>query len=63
MLIVTDNNMSSESLGPERQHVGHHIPAGHEGWELYDMEADRCELNDLSSQKPEIVNELNRMWH
>ena len=60
---VRKNRWKAVSQGPERQHVGHHIPAGHEDWELYDMEADRCELNDLSSQKPEIVNELDRMWH
>ena len=60
---VRKDRWKAVSLGPERQHVGHHIPVGHEGWELYDMEADRCELNDLSSQKPEIVNDLDRMWH
>jgi arylsulfatase len=27
-------------------------------WELYDMEADRTELNDLSGKHPEIVKEL-----
>jgi len=27
-------------------------------WELYDMEADRTELNDLSRKHPEIVKEL-----
>ncbi len=29
-----------------------------EEWELYDMEVDRTELNDLSSKKPEKVSEL-----
>ena len=28
-------------------------------WELYDMEKDRTELNDLSSTHPEIVKELS----
>ncbi len=27
-------------------------------WELYDMEADRTELNDLSDEKPELMEEL-----
>jgi arylsulfatase len=27
-------------------------------WELYDMEKDRTELNDLSEKHPEIVKEL-----
>ena len=27
-------------------------------WELYDMEADRTELNDLSQQRPDVVEEL-----
>jgi len=52
------------SMGPERKgYGGHYIPAGHENWELYNMEADRCELNDLSSANPEIVRELDGMWH
>lgn len=51
------------SIGPERNgYGGHYIPAGHENWELYNMEIDRCELNDLSSAHPEIVNELDGMW-
>jgi arylsulfatase len=29
-----------------------------EPWELYDMEVDRTELNDLSKAKPEITREL-----
>jgi len=28
-------------------------------WELYDMEADRTELNDLSDQYPDVVQELS----
>ena len=52
------------SMGPKRKgYGGHYIPAGHENWELYNMEADRCELNDLSSANPEIVRELDGMWH
>jgi len=32
------------------------------GWELYDMDADRTELNDLSAQHPEIVVELSGLY-
>jgi arylsulfatase A-like enzyme len=27
-------------------------------WELYNMESDRCELNDLADQHPEILKTL-----
>jgi arylsulfatase len=27
-------------------------------WELYDLEADRTELNDLAARMPDRVNEL-----
>jgi arylsulfatase len=33
-----------------------------EKWELYDLEADRTELNDLSGDYPEIVQELAEAW-
>ena len=33
-----------------------------ENWELFDMEADRTETNDLSTQQPEIVNQMAEMW-
>lgn len=33
-----------------------------EGWELYDIEADRTELRDLASQQPEKVRELTTLW-
>ena len=32
-------------------------------WELYDLEADRCELNDLAAQRPEVVRELAEAWY
>jgi len=32
-------------------------------WELYDMEKDRTELNDLSSEHPEIVERLDTQWN
>jgi arylsulfatase len=31
-------------------------------WELYDMEADRTEMNDLALQHPEIVQRMERMY-
>ncbi|MBS3764232.1 MAG: arylsulfatase, partial [Planctomycetes bacterium] len=31
-------------------------------WELYDMEADRTELNDLADAKPEVMQELRRKF-
>ena len=31
-------------------------------WELYDMEADRTELNDLASKHPKRVAELSAAW-
>jgi arylsulfatase A-like enzyme len=32
-------------------------------WELYDLEKDRTELNDLSKQEPAIAKKLKEMWH
>lgn len=31
-------------------------------WELYDLEADRTELNNLASQNPELVKEMATEW-
>jgi arylsulfatase len=31
-------------------------------WELYDMEADRSEMNNLSKEHPEIVEEMTQAW-
>lgn len=31
-------------------------------WELYDMQADRSEMHDLSSQQPDRVNALEKKW-
>jgi len=39
------------------------LVAVHNGpWELYDMEADRTELNNLAAKMPEKVAELKAMW-
>ena len=32
-------------------------------WELYDMENDRTELNDLADKFPSIVNRLDSLWN
>jgi arylsulfatase len=31
-------------------------------WELFDMETDRTEMNDLAEKLPEKVNEMSRMY-
>ena len=31
-------------------------------WELYDMEKDRVEMNNLAVQNPKKVNELSAKW-
>ncbi len=35
----------------------------YEVWELYDLEADRTEMNNLADTYPEKASELKRMWH
>ena len=50
------------SMGRERKHTGIEIPAGHDAWELYDMDADRCETNNVAEMHPEIVKELGMLW-
>ncbi len=35
----------------------------HEGWELYDMEADRSEINDQAESNPELVEALSALYH
>ncbi len=32
-------------------------------WELYDMKADRTEMNNLIASKPELANELKQKWY
>ena len=50
------------SMGPPRSYAGHEFPPGREGWELYDMERDRCETNDLAAEHPGLVQELDALW-
>jgi hypothetical protein len=33
-----------------------------EKWELYDLDADRTELNNLAEEHPGIVKELSAEW-
>ena len=32
-------------------------------WELYDLQADRTELNNLARAKPKLATELSALWH
>lgn len=32
-------------------------------WELYDLAADRTELNDLSKKNPQLLKELSQLWY
>ena len=34
----------------------------HGAWELYDMDNDRTEMNNLAGNNPGIVNELAQKW-
>jgi len=38
------------------------VALGNSDWELYNMEIDRTELNDLSDQYPDLVKELKDDW-
>lgn len=33
-----------------------------ENWELFDMENDRTEMNDLANQHPDLVHKMAEMW-
>lgn len=33
-----------------------------DAWELYDLESDRTEENNLATERPEVVQQLNRRW-
>lgn len=38
------------------------VAKGNGKWELYDVVADRSELNDLATKMPEKVTELDKLW-
>jgi arylsulfatase len=35
---------------------------GNTNWELYKIDEDRTELNDVASKYPEVVKKLNKQW-
>lgn len=51
------------TMGPERMVAQFKIEPGFAAWELYDIESDRCELNDLAGKYPEVVQELEGLWN
>ncbi len=44
--------------------VGQHklVAAKNESWQLYDLEMDRAESNDLATQQPETLDQLKALW-
>jgi arylsulfatase len=38
--------------------LGDDFTPGQQPWELYDIEADRAELHDLASERPDVVEDL-----
>jgi len=39
------------------------VAAGRDGaWELYDLQSDRCETDDLAARRPDKVRELSALW-
>jgi len=55
------------------EHIGNHairdgkwklVARGENGaWELYDLEADRTEQNDVAAAHPDVVKRLNDKWY
>nr|WP_245764525.1 arylsulfatase [Planctomicrobium piriforme] len=39
------------------------VAAKGEPWELYDLTTDRAESNNLATAQPELVKELDALWH
>ena len=48
--------------GHPRLHINIPLPFATGAWELYDLETDRCETNDLSDRHPDIVRDLEALW-
>ena len=38
------------------------VSVGNAAWELYDMDADRVEMNNLAASLPERVNAMSAKW-
>jgi arylsulfatase A-like enzyme len=51
-------------LGSKAIRQGHWklVAAKNGPWELYDLQADRSETNNLAAQRPNKVNELRRLY-
>ncbi len=72
LLPVFKGNQSNEPRTLFWEHMGHKavrdgkwklvLDRHRQVWELYDLEADRTELNDLSAQFPEKVAVLKTKW-
>ena len=43
--------------------IGHGSPGGPNDWELYDLEADRLETDDLAQKQPERLKQMAEAWH
>jgi arylsulfatase len=56
---VRDGKWKLVRQGPAQHRCSLDIPPGREKWELYDMDADRCELHDLAGERPDKVRELD----
>jgi len=39
------------------------VRRGNDPWQLYDIAADRTELNDLAARHPEKLKELVDLWN
>ena len=59
---VRQDNWKLVTQGEQRVQAGIPIPAGHDAWELYDMETDRCELYNLAGRYPERVETMSKLW-
>ena len=42
--------------------VGHGDPTDLSSWELYDLNADRCEVTNLAEDSPALVRKLAQTW-
>ncbi|MCG7852223.1 MAG: sulfatase-like hydrolase/transferase, partial [Methanosarcinaceae archaeon] len=43
--------------------VGRGNPKDLKNWKLFDLEADRTEINDLAEKHPELVVQMAQAWH
>ena len=45
-----------------REEINRNEPVPYHRWELYDMEKDRTETNNLAASNPQVVKELADAW-